>query len=476
MSPSIVRNTTLMMIASICQKIISLAYFTIIARKIGPTNIGIYTSALAMTTIFVIFVDLGFTNVFIRESAREKKDMQKMLSSVLGAKLFCGLISYIVMFLTLKALNFEPEFTFMVCLSGITMLFDSLNLTTYGALRAENNLKYESYAIIASQFLSLVIGLISVYLGLPLYFLILAFTIPSALNAVYSATILHAKYNLSIMPSIEKKELKRIGLMSLPFAMAAVFGRIYSYVDVVMLKKIAGNAAAGIYSTPSKITFAFQFIPMALTASLYPRFSQYFTDDKEKLKKVFVDSLRYLLIIAIPISVGISLLSRDIVILFFTDKYAPSILPLKILIISLVFSFVSFPIGSLLNACNKQNIQTSITGIILAINLILNLFLIPRFSAVGASITALVCNILLAVLGYIFSAKTINLPQLQILKLFAKALICAIAMGAVLFFIDPNASIIAKIFLGATVYVLMIFATKTITLNEAKEVISLIKK
>lgn len=476
MSPSIVRNTTLMIASSICQKIISLAYFTILARKIGPANIGLYTSALAMTTMFVIFVDLGFTNVFIRESSRDKQNMQRLLSSVLGAKAICGFASYAAMYLILKALNFEPEFTFMVCLSGITMLFDSFNLTMYGALRAEHDLKYESFAMIASQFISLVIGLVSIYLGLPLYFLVLAFTAPSALSAIYSTIILRYKYNLNISLSFTRAELKRIGLMSLPFALAAIFGRIYSYVDVIMLKKIAGNAAAGIYSTPSKITFAFQFIPMALTASLYPRFSQYFAENENKLKKVFIDSLRCLIIIAVPISVGISLLSRDIIMMFFTEKYAQSILPLRILIFSLVFSFASFPIGSFLNACNKQNIQTAIAGFILLLNLIMNIFLIPRFSAAGAAVSALACNITLAFLGYMYIVKKIGVGQGNMSFLLLKIIICSLFMALVMTLSKVFGNLFISILLGALAYVSSVFILKAATLREVKEIVGLIKK
>lgn len=465
-----------MLIASICQKVISLTYFTILARQIGPTNIGIYTSALAMTTIFVIFVDLGFTNVFIRESSRDKVGMQKLLSSVLGTKLVCGTASYTAMFITLKALNFEPEFTLMVSLSGITMLFDSFNLTVYGALRAQNNLRYEAFSLLASQFLSLVIGLTAVFLHLPLYFLILAFTIPSLLNSLYSTLILRRKYGLRVRPIFEWPAIKKIVLMSLPFALAAIFGRIYSYVDVVMLKKIAGNVAAGIYSTPSKITFAFQFIPMALIASLYPRFSQYFATDKNKLHRTFLDSLRYLLIIAIPISVGIAILSRDIIILFFTAKYSPSILPLRILIISLVFSFVSFPIGAFLNACNKQNIQTGITAVILFFNFTLNLILIPKFSAVGAAISALAGNILLAALGYFFVVKFTAIRQAPVMKMIVKLLVAALVMAVFLIYSRFIGNIFARVILASAVYLAATLAMKVIAVGELKQIISLMKK
>ncbi len=67
---SLFKNTSFMLVASIGQKIISLVYFALIARLLGPEQTGLYTSVLATSTIAVVFVDLGLTNVFIRDTAR----------------------------------------------------------------------------------------------------------------------------------------------------------------------------------------------------------------------------------------------------------------------------------------------------------------------------------------------------------------------------------------------------------------------
>ena len=355
------------------------------------------------------------------------------------------------------------------------MLFDSLNLSLYGALRAYHNLKYESLAMFASQTVTLILGLVFLFLNLPLIYLILAFTIPSALNALYAGWIARNKYDLRIVPSFGKNELKRLAIMTFPFALAAIFGRIYSYVDVVVLKKLAGNLEVGYYSTPSKITFAFQFIPLALVASLYPRFSEYYATNKHKLAELFQESMKYLALIALPVSIGIFVLSSDIVLTVFGAKYSNSILPLKILILSLLFSFASFPVGSFLNATNRQAIQTTITGVVLVINFGLNIILIPNFGAVGAAWSALVGNILLAILGYIVIPKTAAISHGFMLKTLSQLIVAAVVMGVVISTVNLYTNFVAAILIGSVVYTGMLFATRALTFTELKGLKSLFR-
>ena len=63
---------------------------------------------------------------------------------------------------------------------------------------------------------------------------------------------------------------------ALPFALAGIFTKVYSYIDTVLLSSFLGSKAVGYYSIPSKITFAFQFIPMAFSAALFPAMSKFF--------------------------------------------------------------------------------------------------------------------------------------------------------------------------------------------------------
>src|SRR3989338_616086 len=183
---SIARNTAFMTIASIGQKIISFGYFTIIARNIGVEGTGKYFFALSFTTVFAVFVDLGFTSVMVREAARIKEKTHEYLSTVISIKILFGIITYIGAIIAINLMGYPIETRHLVYLSAVTMLFDSLHLSVYGILRALGHLRYEAIGVVGSQLTTLVLGSIFLFLKLPLIFLIPAFTIPSFLNASFA--------------------------------------------------------------------------------------------------------------------------------------------------------------------------------------------------------------------------------------------------------------------------------------------------
>lgn len=476
MSRTIAKNAVLMTLASAGQKVISFVYFTIIARSIGVEGTGKYFFALSFTTVFVVFVDLGFTNVLVREAAKAKGRIQEFFSVILGTKLILGIVTYISAFVTIRLMGYPIETRYMVYLSAVTMLFDSFHLTFYGVLRAIGELKYEAISITVSQFITLVLGSIFLYFDFPLIYLILAFTIPSALNVLYAGTVLRYKHDISLIPVYNRESFRHLAGITVPFALAAILARFYSYFDSILLSRLAGDAAVGWYSIPYKITYAFQFIPLALVAALYPRFSEYYEHKKEKLAFLYQEGIKYLLLFVCPIAVGISVLARDIVLQVYSADYLPSILPLQILMAGLVFSFVSFPVGAFLNACNRQKMQTGIVALVLAVNVVLNVMLIPVYGIVGAAIAALVGNIILTVLGYYVAQRITVISHRYILKTITQIFFSAAVMGVSVYYLKFFAHFTIAILGGAVVYIAMLFFTRTVTKTEISEIKQLLNR
>lgn len=473
---SITKNTAFITLAYIGQKVISFVYFTIIARQIGAENTGKYFFALSFTTIFVVFIDLGLTQVLIRESARFKDKTANYFSTVLSAKLFFAFFTYLATIIAINLLGYSEETKHLVYLSAVTMVFDSLHLSIYGVIRAIGSLKYEAIGIIASQFITLALGSVFLYLDLPLIYLIAAFTIPSFLNVCYASLVMSKKYGIRLNLHLDKNDLKLFLRLAAPFALAAIFARIYSYIDSVLLSKMMGDSAVGWYSIAYKITFAFQFIPMALTASIYPRFSEYFLQDKESLASVFERSLKYLWIVVFPIAIGIAILARDIVLSIYSTDYFNSILPLQILILGLIFSFVSFPIGAFLNATNRQTTQTIIVFCVLVLNVVLNIILIPQYGVIGAAISATVGNVLLTAVGYYFISRSSNISHKFISLTFLQVLVAGVIMGLAVWQINIYANYLVAILGGALIYLVALFGVRGMTIPQIKEAFNLLKK
>jgi len=456
----IAKNTSFFTIALIVQKVLSFGYFAYVARAIGEVDLGKYVFALSFTTIFAIFIDVGLAPVLARETARDAKNTQKYFSSILGLKIPLAVFVYLVCILTINLLGY-PELTkTLVYLAGLTMLLDSFVLTFYHVFRGQHNLKWESIGTILFQVLLVGFGLVALYMGYGIIMLILAYFFASIFNILFAVIMLKLKLQVSFRPRFDTKILKLLLKISIPFAMINIFARVYSYMDTVLLSKLAGDQAVGWYSIPFKLTFALQFVPMAFTASLFPAMSSFFSKgDKKMLAKAFERACQYLMIVAVPISVAVVILAGKLVNTVWPE-FQESILPLQILISALIFIFLGFPTGSMLNACNKQVISSINLGIVMVISIVMNIFLIPRFDVLGVTITAFVTNTLLFLLGLYWVEKIVRYDKKFLWLTFIKIMFAALIMGGFVYTLRDSMNFLALGFLGAFVYFVLLYVLR----------------
>ena len=465
-----------MLVASLGQKIISLVYFALVARLLGPEQTGLYTSVLATTTIAVVFVDLGLTNVFIRDTARAPERLPVALGHMLVVKLVTGLVSYLGLLAAVYWSGFEPEFLWLTAVSGLTMLFDSLHLTFYGALRVRGELKYEAVGMVGSQAITLLVGGLALWLWRgPVMVLMIGFLVASIANVAYSWYQLR-RSGVVVLWQWPGAHFKMLVIATVPFALAAIFNRVYSYLDVLMLNRLAGNTATALYSTPSKLTFAFQFIPMALVAALYPRLSEYFNKDKVKYAQAFTDSFVYLILIALPVSLGLFWLAEPLTLFLFGEEYRGAIVPLQILGLSLVWAFASFQVGSMLNASNRQMRQTILTGIVLVLNASLNWWFIPQYGAVAAAWATLLGNAVLTAGGYWLMPRDSGLDHLGIAVSVGKIMIAGAAMSVVIVVLRPYLQFVIVGLLGSIVYAAIIMGLRVILPTHWEQLFSKLRR
>jgi O-antigen/teichoic acid export membrane protein len=459
---NIAKNTSYLTMALVIQKIISFTYFAILARNIGPENLGKYYFAISFTTIFSIFIDFGLINVLTREIAKRQEKAKEILGSVLAIKIVFTVFVFLAIFLSINLLNY-PEITKqLVYLSSICIILDSFTMSYFGTIRAFHDLKFESFASIIFQLVVMSFGLFFLYSGYSLVFIMSALVLASLFNFIYSSLVLHFKWRISILPKFKVNLIKKLLILAIPFALYAIFQRLYMYFDTVLLSIFTGDAFVGYYQIPFKIVFALQFLPLAFTASLYPAMSSYWLDNKDQLVVTFERAVNYLIIISFPIAVGIIVLAGKIMLLFNTG-YEEAIIPLQIIMMALIFLFVNYPIGSLLNACDKQRQNTINMAIVAFVSLALNLILIPRMQAIGASITVLVTNFLMVALGFYWVPKIIPYRPKKILVVFLKAMLSAMVMGLAVFYLKTYLNIFIVVIVGGIVYFLTMFIVRGFT-------------
>ncbi len=469
MSYSVAQNTTFLTAASILQKIVSFVYFTFIARMIGVTNTGQYFFAISFTTIFAVVADFGLGPVLTREAAKYPENSEKYVNTILWTKVIFGMLTYLLVVGFVNVLRYAPTIKLLIYLSGITMFFDNLQASFYSVFRARKNLIYESVGIVASQCITLAIGTFALLNHWPLYWLILAYTIPSGLNVIYAGSFLRRVFNLHYRFVFDTGIFRVFLSLALPFALAGIISRLYSYADSILMSKMLGAEHLGWWSVPYKITFAFQFIPAALSASVYPVMSILSVSDASKVGWLFEKSWRYLFIIVFPLALGIGILARPLIIKIYGTGFLPSVPVLQILLIGLVFGYLSFITGALLNATNHQKVQTVLLAIALVFNVGLNLALIPLWGIIGAAIAAVLSNIILAIGGFYFARRFAIINGENIFRFANQAIWPALVMALIVYYLSLKINFIWAIPVGAIIYGGLLFLTGGLSLEMVRE-------
>lgn len=472
---NIARNTSYYTLALIMQKVVSFTYFVIIARALGPEDLGKYYLALSFTTIFAVFIDLGFSSISTRETAKDPGRAGQYLNNILGLKLPLSLIVWLTLVVTVNLMGY-PDFTKqLVYLASACMILDSFTLTLFSTSRGFHNLAFESVASVSYQLIVLAAGLTTLKLGYGVEWQMGALVMASVFNTIYASLVVVRKWKIKIRPTIDRELAKKIILISLPFATFGIAQRFYTYFDTVLLSRLAGDEAVGIYQVAFKIIFALQFLPSAFSASLYPAFASYWQGNRSQLAITFERAMNYLLIIAMPISIGIISIA-DKVILLFTDSYADALWPLRLNIAALVFLFLNFAIGALLNACDQQKANTRNMVVVTVASALLNLILIPKYQAVGASVTVLATNMLMFVLGLRLIPAITDYNRRKVISTAFKVLLASVVMGALSSLLKNYLNVFVVVAISGFAYFVMLFIVKAFRKEDVISIAQSFKK
>jgi len=473
-SRRVIQNASFLSAAYIGQKLLSFVYFTLIARIVGVVDTGAYVFALSFSTICSVFVDFGLSQLLQREIAQKPENTQTLLAGALRLKALYAVVSVAVGLGVFTFIADGQQMWNMIFIAMGIMLFDSYVLTVWAAFRGRHYLAYESIAIVSSQAIVLVVGLIGLYAKAPLEILLLALLAGSAWTAVY-ATIACRRI-LGFWPRPMRGSTGTLARRSLSFGVASTFSRLFASLDSVMLGQMVGTAAVGFYAIPNKFVFAAQFIPAAVSASLYPALSHFHLRDQQQMRKLFFQAFSFLYMLAAPMAVGLFILTPAIVHELYTSVYDPSILAMQIMVWGIIFGFLEYPFGALLAAMGQQK-KNSITRVVVVfVNVALNLILIPRFSFVGTAIAAVASYAVLTGMGAFWSRAVLRDADRAFVLGLVKVTLSALLMGVGVWAIFPYAHFAVAIVFGGVVYAGCAVWMRVVTLGQIMNLIVILRR
>jgi O-antigen/teichoic acid export membrane protein len=184
-----------------------------------------------------------------------------------------------------------------------------------------------------------------------------------------------------------------------PFGLATFFYIIYYQSDIVFLKYMVGDHAAGYYNVAFSIMAAIYLFPGVIYQKyLLPKMHRWANQDEDKFFQVYSYGNKAMLILGVVGMFGIWSTGFWAIPLLFGSEYQDSILILNILALSTPLIFLAFNSGATLVTKDYMRIKVKYMGVTALINIILNVLLIPIYQEVGAAVATVLSNFLLMVL------------------------------------------------------------------------------
>src|SRR3989338_5804140 len=238
---TIAKNSLFYTAALIIQKLISTVYFWYYSNHLnaGATDLGRLQFAISFVTLFFILSDLGLYLVYVREASKKPENANAYLNTLLVLKIpLIALTSVII--IVAGFLYHAADFT-LLFLALIWLTLDNITALFYGALRAHQNLKYESIAVVIYQIVVTIIGVIGVTVFGEPKIVIISLVIGTFLNLLYALWTTTTKLKFKIRLAYDK-QIARAIIAYLPgFAVTGIVIKILNSLDVVLIKSIGAN-------------------------------------------------------------------------------------------------------------------------------------------------------------------------------------------------------------------------------------------
>lgn len=450
----ILKNMSWLFISQIVASICGFIWTLLIARYLGVNDYGVLGFAISLTGILGIIVDFGIGTHIVRHIATDYDSAPKYLGNAIPLK---TLFSIGTMFLTLIILIIlkSNELTITVTLLFmIEKIVSSFIGTFNGSFQAFEEGKYQGIGNTILNLLLLTFILLSVYTDLGIYGITIAYLLANVITLIY----LYYTFNKNITkPKFEfdKSFCKTIFLLSLPFAATSALNSIYFSIDVVMLNQISGDYATGIYNATYKLISILTLFYSVYSAVVFPVMSKFFKNDKNLLIISFEKSMKYLLLIIIPLALATTFYSADIIYFIYGHEYDAASSVLSILIWTVCLLFISGVSNTLLNASYKEVEITKIYAIAALFNVVLNFFIIPHYSYIGAAITTVLSDLLIVIIQRYIIYKLGYKVNRKLYYDLTKIIIGSGVLGIALYFLNLNMWVALPV--GIIIYFISIY-------------------
>lgn len=468
----IAHNTLIQIVGKIVSTLLGLFSLALITRYLGQTAYGEYTTVTNFLTFFAVIADLGLTLITVQMISGQKDNENKILNNLFSLRLvsalfFIGLAPLIVIFLP-----YSQAVKLGVLITAAAFVFPALNQVLVGLFQKKLNMDRSALAEVISRVVLVIGVLITEKLQAGLTGILLATVASGAVSFLLHYLFAHkfvrikCEFDLSLWKVIIKR--------SWPLALTIVLNLIYLRADTLILSFFRGPEIVGLYGAAYKIIDVLTTLPFMFAGLILPILTAaWLENNHDYFKKVLQKSFDFMAIVAWPLVVGAQLLGKPIMGFVAGDDFVAAGGILQILIFSVAAIFLGTMFSHAVIALDKQKKMIGFYIFTSLSSLLAYLFLIPRYSFVGAASVTIYSEVLIA----IFSAYCVFKYSRFFPKLLInfKSLVASAIMGAFIYFLPAHFqtrlwSLLLIILFAIFIYFFALYLLKGIRPEELKSI------
>jgi O-antigen/teichoic acid export membrane protein len=386
-------NSTSQLLSFAFRAVSGIGVVVLLARSGGPHSLGVVQFALTLTSLLPFFY--GVPTLLAREVARRPEDGRRwveagtLVSLGFGA-LFTGLLAGGALLV-----GTSREVVLTVGIAALGMAFDGVARVQFAAFWAWERLSSETWVTGLQEAVYLAGTAAVLALGGGPVAALVVFTASRALGAVSGWVIVGRRLGGLPFPRMARGSLRPLLRQCTPFAIGDTLTLTNGRFDSVLLGVWVGPAAVGLYQAATNLVLHFNVIARSINRALYPRMGRAWPDRPDEFGRLRNLSIRIVALIAVPVTVGSLLLAPRTIDFLYGPSFEPVVLTYQLLIAVIPIRMAGNTISLSLAATNRQTLRTIAVAAAAGLNIGLNIFLIPRWSYLGAAIATMICETLL---------------------------------------------------------------------------------
>lgn len=354
----------------------------LLSRTLGPEGYGIYTSLFAVPLIVMGLVQLGLSRSAIYHLGNRLFPEGKTIASIYVLLIFTSLAGVLFSFLGFEMVS-NPHFTWVwlfLILAGIPFMLG--NVYTGGIFIGREQIHVANRL----QWMPVTLNLIFATLLVG----VMGWGITGALISMVVATVLvfmkgflRVRKSFDFDPGFYPEILRSLAAKGFVYALNFVMLQINYKVDVVLLQRMVHPEQIGYYSLGVSITEQLWLLPYAMGIVLMSRTAN--SGDKSSMNETTALMLRTSLPASIFGAFILVLLTPFFLPLIFGDQFARSVSVVQTILPGVVIFMVYRIIESYYAGLGKPMLSVRILLMSAILNILLNLWWIPRYGILGAA-------------------------------------------------------------------------------------------